>query len=96
MAAVETTILDTTLDVTSTHKGVQGHTQKRNLNLHKKNKDLKICCQRTMRPSPSAKTNQLTLPRRLQDSIIEKLNGSRVTIVVGPTGSGKVCEEIRR
>lgn len=49
-----------------------------------------------MSPSPSAKSNQPTLSQRLQDTIIEKVNGSRVTIVVGPTGSGKVSEEIRR
>ncbi len=35
------------------------------------------------------KTNQPSLSQRLQDTIVEKVNGSRVTIVVGPTGSGK-------
>jgi HrpA-like RNA helicase len=46
-----------------------------------------------MSPLPSVKPNQPTLSRRLQDTIVEKVNGSRVTIVVGPTGSGKVREE---
>jgi HrpA-like RNA helicase len=34
-------------------------------------------------------TNQPTLSQRIQETILEKVNGSRVTIVVGPTGSGK-------